>query len=385
MRSAKSTNAMLCLTRQLTPLVLLVACSSLSAQEQIPSAADATETVTFDAVIEQAREKKVEREQAAREQAARDQQRLADLTAQKAQLEQRLTELQSEEGIYSPALTEMYSDLGALNIELANYDEAAEQYNQALQIARINSGLYSEQQIPILNSLIDTQLRREDWQKVDNLAHLSLHLHERLYDKRDPLYLAAAEDYGKWKLRLVNENLLNMALQRRLETARELSQFYARLLDTSPERDSEGLMIYPEPMSAERQLSLLEGKTQADLTLARAVASTPVSYFTPNEPRYIYQTRCRNVLNAQGQSVRQCYQVQIENPRYRLSQRDAKRNELSRYTRELDRNLDQMQALQASAEELSGSERESLQQRIDELRVAAQQVSRNTARSLLDF
>ena len=369
--------------RRAAMLLFVCVCLPLYAQEQ--GATDPDQPVTIGAVIEDAQQRKAEREKAAQEQAAADQQRLAELTRQKRQLVLRLEELQSEEGIYSPVLSELYSDLGALSTELGDYDDAVEQYNQALQIARINTGLYSEEQIPLLHALIDSQMRREDWQRVDNLAHLSLHMHERLYSKQDPLYLAAAEDFGKWQLRLVNENLLNMGLQRRLETARDLSQFYARLLELKPEEDADGLLIAGSSLSPDWQLRLLEGKTEADLTLARAVASTPSSYFTPREPRYIYQTRCRYVLNAQGQRVRQCYEVRVENPRYRQSQQDAKRFELSRYTREVERNLDQMQALQESGEGLSGTERENLQQRIDELRSSAREVSRNSTRSLLNF
>ena len=375
--------------QRLAMLLFVCACLPVQAQEQqqgtVADAVEQPQAVTFDAVIQEAQQRKIEREKAAQEQAERDQQRLAELTRQRELLQQRLGELQSEEGIYSPALSELYSDLGALSTDLGDLDDAVEQYNQALQIARINTGLYSEQQIPLLHALIDSQLRREDWQKVDDLAHLSLHMHERLYSQQDPLYLAAAEDFGKWKLRMVTENLLNMGLQRRLDTARELSQFYARLLEVKSEQDEEGLLVTTQALSASWQLSLLEGKTEADLTLARAVASTPSSYFTPREPRYIYQTRCRYVLNAQGQRVRQCYEVRVENPRFRQSQRDAKRFELSRYTRELENNLDQMQALQEQGEGLSASERENLQQRIDELRSAAREVSRNSTRSLLNF
>lgn len=332
-----------------------------------------------DEASEKSPEEKAEEARLAAEEAVR----LARLIAERDQLEQRLQELQSEEGIYSPALGELYSDLGALQIELSDYDAAAQQYNQALQIARINTGLYSEQQIPLLLSLIDSHQRREDWQQVDNLSHLHLLMHQRLYAKQDPVFLAAAQDFGKWKLRLVNENLLELSSRRRLETVSELSDFYDGLLSESRDQDAE--MADAEPISIQWQLSFLESKTEADLTLARAIASLPTSYFTPQEPRYIYQTRCRNVLNAQGQMVRQCYEVRVDNPRFYSSQRDAKRYELGRHTREVERNLDRMEALQINAEELSDTDRQSLQVRIDELRAASREISRNSTRSLLDF
>ncbi|MFN3163991.1 MAG: tetratricopeptide repeat protein [Pseudohongiellaceae bacterium] len=149
--------------------------------------------------------------------------------ARRAELEQALEELRSDAGVYSPVLMEAYSDLGALYTELEDFDSAVRVYNDALQIARINSGLYSEQQLPLLESLIDSQQQRSDWQAVDDLAHLHLHLHERLYARTDSNYLDAAEDYGAWRQRAINQNLLDQGSQARLSDARNLSQFYERL------------------------------------------------------------------------------------------------------------------------------------------------------------
>jgi hypothetical protein len=324
--------------------------------------------------------------------AAEEAARLARLSAEKSALEERLIELQYEHGIYSPVLMESYSDLGALHIELGDYTAAADSYNQALQIARINDGLYSEQQLPLLLALIDTQQLREDWQRADDAAHLYMHLHERLYDLRDPLLLAAAEDFGKWRLRLINENLLDLNTRERMDLADELSGFYERLLNPpEPRSDAlqgeigEGLAESDQQLSAEWELSFLESKAQADLTLARAVASLPNSYFAPPEPRYIYQTRCRTTVNTQGQSVRECYQVRVENPRFNRSQGDAKRAAMGRYTREVQRNLDRMTVLQESADSLTESERTELIARIDTMRSSVREIDRLATRSLLNF
>lgn len=317
--------------------------------------------------------------------------RLQALAARRVELEQDLDDLRSAAGIYSPVLMEAYSDLGALYTELKDFDSAVRVYNDALQIVRINNGLYSEQQLPLVESLIDTQQQRRDWQAVDDLAHLHLHLHERLYGRTDAAYLDAALDYGAWKQRLINQNLLNQGSQARLGEARILSQFFEqRLLDleavaTAGAEDGEetGADTGAEIDEA-RLLALLEGKSEADLTMARAVANTPYTYFAGNAARYINQTRCRNTTNAQGQVVRQCYQVQVENPRYRQSQRDAKRFELARYTREIERSLDRMQAIQQADNALSAQDRQQLEQRIATLRTETQQL-RSSSPSFLSF
>jgi len=58
--------------------------------------------------------------------------------------------MQGELGVYDAALIEAYSDFAGFYMELEDYSNVVRFYNQALQIARINTGLYSEQQLPSL-------------------------------------------------------------------------------------------------------------------------------------------------------------------------------------------------------------------------------------------
>ncbi len=73
--------------------------------------------------------------------------------------------MQSDLGIYDLSLIEAYSDLGAFYIELEDFESAIRLYHEALQIARINTGLYSEQQMPAINALIDNNGKLEDWEE----------------------------------------------------------------------------------------------------------------------------------------------------------------------------------------------------------------------------
>ena len=107
------------------------------------------------------------------------------------------------------------------------------------------------------------------------------------------------------KLRVVRENLLVQSGRELLNTAGELSLFYERVI--------EGVELQPA-VSREDLLTVIYGKSQIDLTLARSVARTPYTAFEGTENPYINQTRCSNVRNSQGQAVRQCFTVQVEKP-----------------------------------------------------------------------
>ncbi len=290
------------------------------------------------------------------------------------ELEQRQTAIenqQSELGIYHPSLIENYSDMATLYLELEDFDSAASTLNDALQIARINSGLYSEQQLPLLDDLIGSHVRRQDWQKVDDLVHLDHHISSRLYEFTDDQYLAAADDYGKWKLRLLRENLLQLSNNGLYNEAENLSDFYSRVLLNVEIADD------VEPQDIVR---LLLGKSQADMSLARAIANTPYNYFQGTASPYITQTRCRNVSGPNGQLVRRCFNVQVENPRYRQSQIDAKRFALNRNIRELNQVIERM-ALIRDNSDMSAGERAQLDTQIANLRMEAESVSRNSRRS----
>ncbi len=307
------------------------------------------------------------------EEQARRAAHLAELNRQLELRQRAIENLQSEQGIYHPSLIEAYADLARLQVELENYDEASRFLTDALQIARINTGLYSEQQLPLIDELIRNNARKQDWNEVDDLVHLDHHIASRVYSLADEEYLAAADDYGQWKLRVLRENLLQLSAAGLMDTAEDLSEFYDRLIlnvELAEDVDSDDLLRF------------LYGKSQADLSLARSVARTPYTYFQGTASRYLTRTRCQNTRNATGQIVRQCYNVQVENPRYRQSQIDAKRFTLNRYTREVDKVIERMALIRDSNGSLSAGERSQLDQQIAAL-LAESQAVRSQGRGFL--
>jgi len=296
--------------------------------------------------------------------------RIRELTGELAQRQAAIEDQQSEVGIYHSSLIESYSDLAAVYLELEDFESAASTLNDALQIARINNGLYSQQQLPLLDDLIASQMRRQDWQKVDDLVHLDHHIASRVYEKTDGEYLAAAEDYGQWKLRVLRENLLQLSNNGLYDEAEDLSDFYSRLLAN---------VEFSEEVDARDLIRLLQGKSQADMSLAQSIANTHYTYFQGTVTRYITETRCRNTAGPNGQVVRQCFNVQVENPRYRQSQIDAKRFAVNRSMREINLVIERMEFIRDNGD-LSASERQNLETQIANLKTQADTVYRDSRR-----
>ncbi len=290
-----------------------------------------------------------------------------ELSARQAAIEN----IQSDLGIYDPSLLEAYGDMGRFYAELEDYENAVRLYSEALQIARINTGLYSHEQIPILDSLIENNGRASQWEEVDDLQELYYLINSRLYELTDQEYLSAAEIYGAWKLRLVRENLLDQSGFSLLNTAEDLSLFYERII--------ESLELVPG-FRREELLTIIYGKSQTDLTLARSVAATPYTAFQGTENQFISQVRCTNVRNSQGQVVRQCFTVQVENPRYRLSQRDAKQFALQRHTRDISRAIAKLEGIRTSSSELTIGQKQQIDVQIGELVTESEQLVRSSRR-----
>ena len=293
----------------------------------------------------------------------------AEETARQFELRlQAIDEMQGSQGIYAPQLQEAYADLGALYQEIEDYDSAISVYTDALQISRINTGLYSEQQMPIIQSLIESNGGLRNWEEADNLHELLYHISSRLYMRDDLAYLEAAENFGEWKLRLLRENLLNLGYRSYSRSAEDLSDFYERLIAN---------MDMQPNSRPENMIDIFQGKSEADLVLVRAIASTPYTAFEGTASRYIYQQRCRNVRNSSGQVVRECVNVQVENPRYRQSQVDAKRYAMDRSVRDVQESIDRLRQIYEQSD-LSRVQRVSLESQIAELETETYQLLRQS-------
>lgn len=302
------------------------------------------------------------------EEAAAENARLLEITREQSARQAGIVAMQSDLGIYDPALQEAYSDFGAFYSGIEDYESAVGLHTDALQVARINTGLYSTAQLPIIDALILNNGKLRDWEEVDDLYELDFFVASRAYPVAHSDYIAAVEEYGRWNLRVVRENILSLNSRGLMTRATDLSSFYARELT----RIDQQAALEPEKL-----LGIIRAKTQTDLTLARSIARTPFTSFEGTASRYVTESRCRSVVNTQGQSVRQCQNVQVENPRYRQSQRDAKNMALRRYTNQIGSSIERLREILLTSDSLSFAEKQSLDMQIAELETESAQLSRS--------
>ncbi|MEQ8956057.1 MAG: hypothetical protein RL120_18155, partial [Gammaproteobacteria bacterium] len=128
---------------------------------------------------------------------------------------------------------------------------------------------------------------------------------------------------------------------------------------------------------------LINGKSEADLMMATAIAQTPYTAFEGSASRFIYEQRCSRVRNNQGQIVTQCVNVRVENPAYAASQRSAKSFALIRYTRSINSSIEQLMAIRDQNPELSEAEVEEIDSHIAMLEAQTEQIRRLSRRESL--
>ena len=103
------------------------------------------------------------------------------------------------DGPYAETLAESLSSIGHYHRERGDFRKAEDLYIRALHVVRVNDGLYSERQIPLLRDLLNLYRATGDLQALDDRYHYFF----RLYGSGQPPYTAfrkrASLEYLRWQ------------------------------------------------------------------------------------------------------------------------------------------------------------------------------------------
>ncbi|GAB5501234.1 MAG: hypothetical protein PsegKO_35450 [Pseudohongiellaceae bacterium] len=97
--------------------------------------------------------------------------------------------------------------MGLSQQELGDHRAAVSAFEQALQIARVNYGLFHESQIPLVESIIYSLMEIQDWESVDRQFDYMAHLYRRLYDIDDPRLESGLQKISSYHVNAFNINL----------------------------------------------------------------------------------------------------------------------------------------------------------------------------------
>lgn len=236
--------------------------------------------------------------------------------------DERLSALEADVVNYRQTLANMQTGFNANTIEinlglaqalvdLDRHDEAADAFEQALQVMRIQEGLYSESQLPLLEDAIRSASENRDWELVDRDFFIAMSIIERSIPTTDPAYESWVRGFTSWKIYAYRHDLDTGEDGNSLADALDYyEQLRAGLSDDDPNR-IEKLITYTREQSLAHYFNAVD------------ISSTPYDKFDTQAPETVSGQRCYVVIR-NGQPVTICSNTQVPNPEFFESRQQAK-------------------------------------------------------------
>lgn len=227
--------------------------------------------------------------------------------------ERTIAALQTQPADVSAQLGEAYSGLGNTLQSLQRHQEAMAAYGQALQLFRENGGLYTLEQLPLLESRLASSQALASWQEVDADRQLAYQVAVKNPAANVALHYQTLRELGLWKLRAADEKLL----PNDLDVAREAEALYRRELDQPSLRaDYQGKPLW----LANLYLDL----AAIEFLQAKKKLALPLDAYKDAGPRKITETYCETIPTPDGRGRQVCRNMQVPNLDYFMSLSDKK-------------------------------------------------------------
>ena len=158
-------------------------------------------------------------------------------------LQERLEALELEQGPYAAALSEPLGDLARVLEAADRYDEAERYRERALHLLRVNEGLYSPLQVPLVRAQLLADRRRGDFDALDARYAYYHRLFGNGLPPYTPLRFAATLEYFRWQREALRRELDGDPLRRLGELLRSGDELLERVeaapgADTALRRDA---------------------------------------------------------------------------------------------------------------------------------------------------
>ncbi len=127
-----------------------------------------------------------------------------------------ITDLESRMGPYAPGLSEQLLGLGMVYQQQGLHLQAAEIFKRGVHIARINDGLNSPSQIPLLQRMIQSLVAAGDYEAADERQYYLFRVQAEVYGRQSPQMSLAMLERAEWERQAYNLSLGDTAFMRLL-------------------------------------------------------------------------------------------------------------------------------------------------------------------------
>ena len=128
------------------------------------------------------------------------QEQIDEALVQVTQMREALQQLEVLGDSWRPELAESLTSLARALQQINEHEQALAELERAVQISRINHGLFSLEQIPALHLQIDSHLAMEQWDDADGLRQYVFYVQSRALGQQSADLVPALIDYANWHL-----------------------------------------------------------------------------------------------------------------------------------------------------------------------------------------
>lgn len=104
------------------------------------------------------------------------------------------------EGLYADELREQYQSLGELYQQNNEHERAITAFENAMHIDRVNDGLFTLRQLPLVENIIESYTALGNTEEVNDHQAYLYYVSQRAYPADDPRLLAAKENWADWNV-----------------------------------------------------------------------------------------------------------------------------------------------------------------------------------------
>lgn len=209
---------------------------------------------------------------------------------------QRLEQLELTQGPYADSLAEPLMDLGRLHLDAGQFEQAGQLYRRALHVVRINDGLQSERQLPLVQNLLKVYRGLGDWQGLDQRYEY----YQRIAGVPQDHGIAVTLEYFRWQREALRRQLDSNAHRRLLR----LYEQNAQLLEGVGTGAEDGLSVadrWQLVASQLRNLYLIQVLVQPRLDTRDIMTASP--YYQQQRQQQELDIHEQRLLNIQRTAV----------------------------------------------------------------------------------
>ncbi|MCP5357674.1 MAG: hypothetical protein H7A06_05990 [Pseudomonadales bacterium] len=123
-------------------------------------------------------------------------QRLEDID----NFDQIVEELEIQGGAWSLQIAEELNSLGELLQAQGHYEKSIEIFDRAVHINRVNNGLFSPTQVPLIQKIVRANMALGQWQQADEREQYAFYVQTRAYRIDDPRMIDVFGRLARWNI-----------------------------------------------------------------------------------------------------------------------------------------------------------------------------------------